>query len=347
MLRYDYLKPASIEEILGLLQRYRDKGVLVAGGTDVMVGIRKKKLAPQVLISLKGLKGFDRIEPAGQGVRIGSLTTHRKIAESSFIRDSFSALSDAACHVGSPQIRNAATLGGNISNGLPSADTACPLLVFDTQLKIKGPQGERVLPLDQFYISSGKTVLHPDEILLEFVIPSPPLNSGSCYTKLARRQAMELPVLGMAMLLAIDIVNAKPVRRAFTEEAALEQLQKALDQSEIYCREARIALGVAAPTPIRARRAEEVLRGVRITAEKLREAGEKASEEAQPRDTMRASAWFRTEMLKVLPGRLTMTCLERILFPGTLPHTSPPPRDCVAIERGALKNGTNSRVPKF
>lgn len=316
MVRYDYLKPASIEEALGLLQRYRDEAVLVAGGTDVMVGIRQKRLAPQVLLSLKGLNGFDHIERDDQRVRIGSLSTHRKVAESLLIRESFSALSDAARHVGSPQIRNMATLGGNISNGLPSADTACPLLVFNTQVRIRGPQGERVLPLDQFYIGPRKTALHPDEILLEFVIPSLPSHSVSCYRKLARRRAMEVPVLGMAMLLAVDIVNAEPLKEAIEREAAIEKLQDALDQSEIYCREARIALGVVAPTPIRAKSAEEVLKGARMTTETLREAGEKASREIKPRDTMRGSAWFRTEMVRVLPRRLAMRCMERILFPG-------------------------------
>jgi len=316
MVKYDYLKPASIEETLGLLQRFRNKAVLVAGGTDVIVGIRQKKLAPQVLISLKGLNGFDHIERDDQRVRIGSLSTHRKVAESLLIRESFSALSDAARHVGSPQIRNVATLGGNISNGLPSADTACPLLVFNTQVKITGPRGERVLPLDQFFIGPRKTALQSDEILLEFIIPPLPSHSGSCYRKLARRQAMELPVLGIAMLLAVDIVNAEPLKEALEREAAIEKLQDALDQSEIYCREARIALGVVAPTPIRAKGAEAVLKGARMTTETLREAGEKASKEAQPRDTVRGAAWFRTEMIRVLPRRLAMTCLERILSLG-------------------------------
>ena len=135
---------------------------------------------------------------------------------------------------------------------------------------------------------------------------------------------MELPVLGIAMLLAIDIVNAEPLKQALAREAPPEQLQSALDQSEIYCREARIALGVVAPTPIRTKSAEKVLRGIRMTTEKLREAGEKASEEIKPRDTMRASAWFRTEMVRVLPRRLAMICLERILFSGTPPHPSLP-----------------------
>jgi carbon-monoxide dehydrogenase medium subunit len=313
---YDYLKPSSIEEALGLLQRYRSKAVVVAGGTDVMVGIRQRKLAPEVLISLRGLNGFDRIERDGQAVRIGSLSTHRKVAESVLIRESFSALSDAACHVGSLQIRNVATIGGNISNGLPSADTACPFLIFDTQVKIKGARGERTLLLDQFFIGPGKTALQSDEILLEFVIPSLPSHSGSCYRKIARRRAMELPVLGMAMLLAVDIVNAGPLREALKREATIEDLQGALDRSEIYCREARIALGVVAPTPIRAKGAEAVLKGVRVTTETLRETGEKASREIKPRDTMRGSAWFRKEMVRVLPGRLAMTCLERILFSG-------------------------------
>lgn len=316
MVRYDYLKPESLAEAIGLLQRHGEGAMLIAGGTDVMVGIRQKKFAPQVLVSLKGLKELDHLEPEAKGVRIGTLTTHGKIAESLLIRYAFSALGDAASRVGSLQIRNVATIGGNIANGLPSADTACPLMVFNTQVKIRGPRGERTLPLEQFYVKPGKTALQQDEILLELIIPSLPPHSGSCYKKVARREAMELPMLGIAMMLAVDTVEAEPLREALANQASLENLYDALDQSEIYCREARIALGVVAPTPIRAKSAEAVLAGVRLSKGILLEAGEKASREAKPRDTMRGTAWFRTEMVRVLPKRLAITCLERILFPG-------------------------------
>lgn len=316
MVRHDYLKPASIEEAIRLLQRHGNGAMLIAGGTDVMVGIRQKKFAPQVLVSLKGVKELDRIEPDENGVRIGALSTHRKIAESALIRDAFSALGDAARHVGSLQIRNVATIGGNISNALPSADTACPLMVFNTQVKIRGPRGERTLLLEQFFIKPGKTALQQDEILVELIIPSLPPHSGSCYKKVARREAMEISMLGIAMMLAVETADAAPLKEALASHACLEKLYDALDQSEIYCREARLSLGVVAPTPIRAKSAEAVLEGVRLSTGILLEAGEKASKEAKPRDTMRGAAWFRTEMVRVLPKRLAITCLERILFPG-------------------------------
>ena len=142
------------------------------------------------------------------------------IAESILIRDAFSALNDAACHIGSLQIRNVATIGGNVSNGLPSADSACPLLVFNTQARIAGPKGERTLPLDQFFIGPGKTALRQDEILLELVMPSLPPNSGSCYRKVGRREAMEIAMLGIAMMLTVDVKNGCAPERGAGESGA-------------------------------------------------------------------------------------------------------------------------------
>ena len=314
MISFDYLRPSSIEEAIKFLQQYSDRAMLIAGGTDVMVGIKQKKIAPEVLISLKGIKGLDYIEPYHEGVRIGALATHRQIGESSLIRERFSALADGVDHLGSLQIRNVATIGGNISNGLPSADTACPLLVFDTQLRITGPHGERALPLREFYIGPGKTVLRQDEILIEFIIPPLPANSESAYWKHARRQAMEITMLGIAMMLVVEVTNASILKEAFAKNATLEELFDSLDLSEIYCHEARISLGVAAPIPIRAKSAEETLKGKKLNTQKLLEAGLMASKEAHPRDTMRGAAWYRRKMIEVLPKRLALRCLERILF---------------------------------
>jgi carbon-monoxide dehydrogenase medium subunit len=315
MVRFDYLKPSSIEEVIGLLQQYGNQAMLIAGGTDVMVGIRQKRFSPEVLVSLKGVIGLDFIEPCHGGVRIGALTTHRQIGESMFIRESFSALTDAVDHLGSLQIRNVATIGGNISNALPSADTACPLLVFNTQVRMKGLHGEKNLPLNEFFIEPGKTVIRRGEIVLEFIIPSLPPSSGSSYWKHSRRQAMELPILGVAMMLAVDIADASIIKEAFMRGAVLEELWDALDRSEIYCREVRLALGVVGPTPIRMKIAEEILKGARLNTQKLLELGEMASKETQPRDTMRGAAWYRREMIRLSPKRLAIKCLERILFP--------------------------------
>ena len=313
MINFDYLKPSSAEEAIKLLQEYGDRAMLIAGGTDVMVGIRQKKFFPEALISLKGIRGLDYIEPFGDGMKIGALATHRQVGESPFVRKSFTALADAVDHLGSLQIRNVATIGGNISNALPSADTACPLLIFDTQARIRGPLGERSLPLEEFFIGPGKTALGREEILLEFFIPSPPPNSGTVYWKHARRQAMEIAMLGMAMMLAVEVKNASIIKEAFARGAGLEELFDSLDKSEIYCHEARISLGVAASTPIRVKSPEEILRGERLNTQKLLEAGMMASQEAQPRDTMRGSAWYRKRMIEILPKRLALRCLKRIL----------------------------------
>ena len=314
MIDFDYLRPSSIEEAIELLRQHPEQAVLIAGGTDVMVGIRQRKLSPQLLISLKGIKGFDYIVPHQNGLRIGALVTHRQIGESGLVRERFSALADAVGRIGSLQIRNVATMGGNIANGLPSADTACPLLIFDTQLRIKGASGERNLPLNEFYLGPGKTILQHDEVLLEFIIPPLPPDSASAYWKHARRQAMEIAMLGAAMMLAVEVTGASTLRDAFTRNAPLDELFDCLDRSEIYCREVRIALGVAAPTPMRVKSSEEFLKGKRLTTQSLFEAGLMASKEAPVRDSMRGAAWYRRKMIEVSPRRLALRCLERILF---------------------------------
>ena len=313
---FDYQRPSTVDEALGLLQHYGDRAMLIAGGTDVMVGIRRKKFSPEILVSLKGIDGLDYVEPHQGGARIGAMATHRQIGESPFIRRTFAALTDGVDRVGSLQIRNVATIGGNVANGLPSADSACPLLVFDTQVRIKGVHGERTLPLGEFYTGPGRTILQRDEILLEFIIPAPPPASVSSYWKHARRKAMEITMLGVAMMLAVDVKDATPIEEALSRQAPLDALLEALDRSVIYCREARIALGVAAPTPMRASDAETMLEGKRLDTQILRAAGRAASEEAHPRDSMRGSAWYRKKMIEVLPRRIALTCLQRLLLPA-------------------------------
>ncbi|RLA80745.1 MAG: xanthine dehydrogenase family protein subunit M [Deltaproteobacteria bacterium] len=313
MIRYDYLKPSSLEEAIGLLKQYGGQAKLIAGGTDVMVGIRQKKYAPQVLISLRGIEGLSYIREEDGGLRIGALTTHRELEKSPLVRERLGALADAVDNLGSVQIRNVATIGGNICNAAPSADTAPPLLVLGASVRIKGSEGERVLPLEEFFLGPGETALKDDEILVEFIIPSPPPNSASAYWKHTRRQAMDLPIIGVAMMLAVEKTEAPALKEAFGREAPLEELLGALDESELVCQEVRLALGVAAPTPMRASKAEEFLRGKRVTQEALLQFGEIASSEATPRDTVRGAAWYRREMIKVLPKRLALKCLERIM----------------------------------
>ncbi|MBW2078190.1 MAG: xanthine dehydrogenase family protein subunit M [Deltaproteobacteria bacterium] len=285
MMDYDYMKPASMKEVFTLLKEYGPKATLIAGGTDVMVNIRNRELSPEVLISLRGLHELRYIRK-NDGYHIGALTTHRMLEQSDMVKGELSALHDAASQLGSVQVRNVATVGGNICNAAPSADTAGPLLALDATVVLEGPDGRRSVPIADFFTGPSKTVRKGDEVLVEFHIPEAPGRFGSAYWKHARRRAMDLPLLGLAVGLALS------------------------ESREIF--DARIGLTVAAPVPMRAHKAEEFLKGKPLEAEVLEEAGEIASSEASPRDSLRSKAWYRREMIAVFVPRMVRLAAERI-----------------------------------
>jgi len=313
MKKFEYLRPKTLDEAVSLLNDYGTRAALIAGGTDVMVMAKPREMAPGVLISLCGIPGLDAIRSNGS-LKIGPLVTHRSIEKSDLIRREFSALADAVDYLGSVQIRNVATIGGNICTAAPSADTACPLLVFDARLTIRGPSSGRVIPIDQFFTGPGQTLLSPGEILTEIEIPSFLPHTGSAYWKHQRRLALDLPILGVAVLVSLDRAAVTCSDLLCTASPASAVLHR-LEEDELVCKEIRIALGVAAPTPMRARKAEGLLRGKRISDELMEEVSEVASREAQPRDSIRGEAWYRRDMIKVLVKRMTMKSIERVLKP--------------------------------
>jgi carbon-monoxide dehydrogenase medium subunit len=285
MMDYDYVKPASLKEVFGLLKKHGHRAALIAGGTDVMINVKNKELAPEVLISLRGLGDLRYIEKAN-GYHIGALTTHRMLERSDMIKAELSALHDAASQVGSVQIRNVATVGGNICNAAPSADTAGPLLVLDATVVLEGPHGSRKVPIADFFTGPSETVRKDNEVLVEFHIPEAPGRFGSAYWKHSRRKAMDLPLLGIAV--ALTLSESKKISNA------------------------RIGLTVAAPVPMRAYKAEEFLKGNHLDDEVLAEAGRIASSEASPRDSLRGKAWYRMEMIEVFVPRMATLAAERI-----------------------------------
>jgi len=313
MKRFNYLKPQTLDEALALLNQYGDCARLIAGGTDVIVMIKQKKMAPEVLISLRGISGLDRIEYDGD-LKIGPLVTHRAIEKSELIRKQFSALTDAADVLGSIQIRNVATIGGNICTAAPSADTAPPLLALGAQVKLKTAKAERVLPIERFFTGPRETILQKGEILSEIIIPKPLPHTGSAYWKHQRRGALDLPILGVAVLLSLDKATVS-CSDILCTTSPISTVLHSLEGDEVFCKEVRIALGVAAPTPMRATKAENLLRGKKISDELLEEAAETASKEAQPRDSIRGEAWYRRDMIRVLVKRMAMRCIERVLVP--------------------------------
>lgn len=313
MKKFDYLKPETLTEALTLLAKYGEKAKLIAGGTDVIVMIKQKAMAPDVLISLRGIQGLDQIKFNGS-LSIGPMVTHRTIEKSEIIRKNFSALADATDYLGSVQIRNVATISGNICTAAPSADTATPLLVLGTQVKIKSLKEERTVPVEDFFKGPGETVLKPGELVRELLIPKLLPNTGSAYYKLQRRLALDLPILGVSVLLSLDKDKVTCSDMLCTASPISSILHK-MEEDKIICKDVRIALGVAAPIPMRAVKAEALLRGEKLSDELLEEVANTASQEAQPRDTIRGEAWYRKDMVKVLVKRMAMKSIERVVQP--------------------------------
>ncbi|MEW6348270.1 MAG: FAD binding domain-containing protein [Thermodesulfobacteriota bacterium] len=285
MRTFQYLKPTSVREAQELLSHFGEKAKIIAGGTDLMVQWKKKLISPEAMISVRNVPelNFVRVD---QGLAIGSATTHRSLETNPEVRRLFPVITDAVDNLGSVQVRNSATIGGNICNAAPSADTAPPLLVLDAVVSIAGKEGTTSVPISEFFGGPSRTVLKPGQLVTDFAIPAPAPNTGMAYWKHSRRKAMDLPMLGVAVLLSLE-----------------DDLRT--------CRKARIALGVSAPVPMRAKQAEAFLEGKSIDESVLTEAGKIAVQEAKPRTTIRASEWYRRELIPVLVKRTGLICIKR------------------------------------
>jgi CO/xanthine dehydrogenase FAD-binding subunit len=311
---YEYHKPHTVEEALNLMKTL-DEGAYIAGGTDVMVLVRQGKLRPRHMVSLRTIEGLAFIAKE-KGLRIGGGTTHSEIEGDEFIAKRYSALSDAVRNLGSRQIRNVATMGGNICNGAPSADTACPLLVLDARAVIAGYAGERTIDIDDFFLGPGKTLLVKGDIVREFAMPPFGENTGSAYLKHTRREAMDLPILGVAARITVRVGGSQlRCRDALCTIDTMSKVLERFEEEDLRCEDVRIAMGVVAPRPVRARKAEEALKGKILSGKVFQEIGDIAASEATPRDSVRGEAWYRKEMVSVLTRRALMKSIERIIRP--------------------------------
>src|SRR4030043_676246 len=259
MKKFEYFKPKTLEEALALFAKYGEKARWLAGGTDVIVMIKQKTISPDILISLQGIPGLDQIKFNGS-LSIGPMVTHRMIEKSELIKKDFSALADAVSWLGSIQIRNVATIGGNICTAAPSADTATPLLVLGTQVNIKSLKEERIIPIEEFFKGPGESVLKTGEMVKELIIPKVLPNTGSAYYKLQRRLALDLPILGVSVLLSLD-KNKVTCSDLLCTASPISTILHKMEDDEIVCKDVRIALGVAAPTPMRGLKAEALPQG--------------------------------------------------------------------------------------
>lgn len=275
MKRFDYLAPKSLPEALQMMAD-RPKARPLAGGTDLLVQMKEGGRPVEALVSLKRISEVHQFTQNGK-LTLGAAVTTGQLATNSQILAEYTALANGAGLIGGVQIRNMATVGGNLCNAAPSADTAPPLLVLGAQVVIASTQGERTIPLEEFWLGPGRTVLQPGELLKEIIVPQPPPRSGSFYLRQTPRAWMDIAMVGVAAsvtLTADDTIS-----------------------------EARLALGAVAPTPIRAKAAEALLGGQTLADDVLQAVGATAAQEAKPIDDLRASAEYRQHLVKVLAQR--------------------------------------------
>jgi len=280
--QFELYRPTNLLEAC----RLKAQGaVVVAGGTDVYVAMHGGKLRPQALVDIKGIADMQEAGyEQNSGLTIGALTTHRTIEEWELIKQKYYALFEGCSQVGSVQIRQRGTIGGNICNGAPSADSVGPLLVFGAECLVVGEKGQRKVPLAEFFAGPKKTILADDELLYKILVPPPAPNSASAYIKYTRRRAMDLALLGVSIYLALD-------------KSRIEEL--------------RIAFATAAPTPMRAYQTEAKLRGKDYRSISLADIGKMAAAEANPRSSWRASREFRLRLLEQLVQQAFTTALQR------------------------------------
>lgn len=287
MRSFDYFAPQSLSDVTSLLRRYGTKARLLAGGTDLLLRLERRLVEPSVVIDLKKIRALSGIKASGKGLRIGALTLMEEIASSPLVQGRYAIIAKGAAVVGSIQTRNRATLGGNLCNASPAADTAPPLIALSARARIASNRGEREVPLEEFFLGPGKTGLQPNELLKEIFIPSPAGRSGGSFER-CTRTAMDIALVNCAVFLSL--------------------LPKHDTIADI-----RIALGAVAPTPVRAQPAEDALKGKNPDQNAIEEAADRAVASASPIDDVRSSASYRREMVRILTRRAIEEALKEAL----------------------------------
>jgi len=302
MHRFQYFAPQSLDEAVTLLKERGDGVKLLAGGTDLLVQMKEAGVHPGSIVSLHALPELRGIEfDEAQGLRVGAAVDMAAIDSFPAVRERYAALADGAGIVGSVQTRNMATLGGNIANAAPSADTAPPLVVLDAVAQAVGPDGSREIAVGELFAGPGRTALDPHEVLVSFRLPTPPPHTGSVYQRHTPRKIMDIAAVGVAIRLTLA-PDADTISDAI-------RLTLAPDADTIS--EAQICLGAVAPTVIRAPEAEEALVGRPASEEAFARAAELAQAAARPISDLRGSAEFRRHLVGIMTKRCLGIALQR------------------------------------
>lgn len=278
---YDYCKPASLKEALEIKSKYKEKGWILAGGTDLIVQLKEGPLAPEMLIDMKGVAEFNMLRIQKDEMIIGPGITFSDLIESSEVKTGFPLLWEAATTVASVGTRNRATLVGNLCSAVPSLDSGPAILCYEAQIIVKNQTASREIPAAEWFLSPRKTALKSDEIVVGVRIQKPAMKTGSCYVKLGRYRGEDLAQAGLGVLVSEDN-----------------------DYKLAFC-----ALG---PVPTRAHRIEKLLKGKTLNEDLIRQAAALAKEEISPITDIRSSKEYRLHIAAVMVERGLKKALDRL-----------------------------------
>lgn len=283
----NYEAPTTVDQAVKLLAKHGEKARALCGGTDLIIQLRAGVRRPEFVVDLKNIADMRRISFSMQhGLKLGAAVPAIEVHENADMRRYYPGLTEAAHLIGSLQIQSRASVGGNLCNGSPAADTTPALIALGAKCRVVGPKGERVVAAEDFCTAPGRTVLQPDEILVEFQIPAPARHSSDAYLRFIPRNEMDIAVVGVGAALTLDL-------------------------DEERCTEARIALGAVGPTPIFAKEAGAALVGKKFDAAAIDKAAQAAIAASSPIDDMRGTAEFRRHVVGVLTRRVLGIAAER------------------------------------
>lgn len=282
---FEYITAASVAEASRMLGSMGAEAKVLAGGTDILPMMKQGTLATKTLISITRLSELKKISfEKGKGHIIGALATHNEVMKSTVLQEKYLSVCETAHRMANNQIRNIGTIGGNITNAVPSADFPPILITLGAMVTLQNSSGSRTLPLEEFFTGPRRSVIKQDEILTEIVIPENGF-TGSTYHKFGLRRSGALAVVGVAVAVAME---------------------------GNICKDARIVLGAVAPTPIRAKEAEALLKGKEVSDTLLEEAGKLAAAASNPITDIRGSEEYRRDMVRVFTRR----CLRKAIDQG-------------------------------
>ncbi len=281
---FEYYSPATVNEAIGLLKQHGAEAKILSGGMSLIPLMKLRLASPQCLIDINGIQGLGTIKEADGFLRIGALTRESELEKSELVRSKYPILIDTTAVIADPLVRNRATMGGNLAHGDPANDHPATMLALDAEVVATGSNGERKIPIGDFFTGLFSTALSSDEILTEIRIPIPPPRSGGAYFKLERKVG------------------------DFATAAAAAQLTLGKGDT---CDRVGIGLTNVGPTPIKAKKAEAALTGKKIDGEAIKRAAVLASEECEPRGDLRGSVEYKRDLIRVLTGRALNRALER------------------------------------